>query len=154
MKTNSNCVFMASLLVITTLVLFAYPSLASKLEDNEEPLIDPNVDLDPFARSPTTDEYNRDMTRKLPKYFMEYALVCGQMMGAMRCNEEVLSEILQDKPASRYCCMKMMIYGEKCHMAFRDFMFKVYKFKQFASKARPRIRQVWNRCYAEVGGLF
>ncbi|XP_010489641.1 PREDICTED: uncharacterized protein LOC104767296 [Camelina sativa] len=153
MKTN-NCVFMASLLV-TTLVLFVYPSLASKLEDNEKPLIDPDVDLgSPFARSPTSDVYNRHMSSKLSKEFIEYAMVCGQMMGEFRCNNEVLSEILQDKPASRYCCMKMMIYGEECHMALRELMFKIYKYKQFASKARPRIRQVWNRCYAEVGGLF
>ncbi|EOA32911.1 hypothetical protein CARUB_v10016236mg [Capsella rubella] len=151
---KTNCVFMAYLVI--TVVLFAYPSLASKLEDDDEkPLIDPDVDIDSaFARSPTSDEYNKEvLPRTLPRDYIEHALVCGEMMGGERCNDQVMSEILQDKPASRFCCMKMIIFGEECHTAIRDVMFRTYQFKRYASVARPRIRQVWNRCYAEVGGI-
>ncbi|CAH8258970.1 unnamed protein product [Arabidopsis lyrata] len=150
MKTN-NCVYMAFLL-ITTLVLFACPSLA--FEGNEKPLIDPNIDLDStFARSPSTSEYDRDVLNKQSKELVEYAGTCGEMMGGIKCNDEVMSEILQNKPTSRYCCMKMMIYGQECHMVLRNLFFETYYYKPFASKGRPRIPKVWNRCSAEVGGF-
>ncbi|CAD5321736.1 unnamed protein product [Arabidopsis thaliana] len=136
--------------LITTLVLFAYPSLA----DDEKPLIDPNIDLDStFARSPSTSEYNIDMLNKQSTELVQFAGTCAGLMGGEKCSDQVMSEILQNIPTSRYCCLKMIIYGQECHMVLRNLLFQTYYYKPFASKGRPRILKVWNRCSAEVGGF-
>lgn len=145
MKTGFS--FMA-FLVITT---FVYPSLAS--DGDDKPLIDPNVDLDSaFAKSPSASKYNSDLIRKQSQDQLDYLGLCGEYMGGAKCNEEVISEILQNKPASKFCCIKMLVFGKECHTEVRKLLFESYDFKPFASKALPKIPKVWNRCCSSIGG--
>ncbi|VVA96104.1 unnamed protein product [Arabis nemorensis] len=139
-------------LVITTLVLFAYPSLASKVEDDIKPLIDANVDLDSmFAKSPSASQYNSGLFLKESRDHMKYVARCAESMGGSKCEDEVLSEILQNKPASKRCCIQMLVFGKECHTEVNRVLLATYYLKPFASKARLRIPKVWNRCCSSIG---
>ncbi|CAA7023248.1 unnamed protein product [Microthlaspi erraticum] len=140
--------FFVGLLLVTILISSANPSLATKNYD--EPLVDPDTDLSKqLASWPTSGEYNKDMLSKESVKYMEFVEYCAEKMG-IKCNEEVLEGILQNKAVSKNCCKKVVELELDCHLAITDIVFKLYKLKRFAPKSLSRSYKVWNRCSAQI----
>lgn len=140
--------FFVGFILVTVLISYANPSLATKNDD--EPLVDPDTDLKrELASWPSSSEYNNDMFNKESVKYMEYVEYCAKNMG-VKCNGEVLEGILQNKDVSKDCCMKVVQLGKDCHLAITDIVFKLYKLKRFASKSLSRSYKVWNRCSAQI----
>ncbi|CAN7075245.1 unnamed protein product [Brassica oleracea var. botrytis] len=138
---------------ITTLVSSAYPNLGQE-DTDDEPLVNPGREFDTLdAISPASQDYNNYMLENLPSKYITYIETCGKNMGpsgTVKCNVDVLKEILTNKPISRECCQKVVKAGKECYMEIRKFMFRLYQLKRFASQVSFKIIKVWNRCSAEV----
>ncbi|KAH0904811.1 hypothetical protein HID58_044314, partial [Brassica napus] len=130
----------------------AYPCLGQEDVD-DKPLVNPG-DFDTLdALSPASQEYNIYMLENLPPKYKTYLGTCADKMGPSgisECNEDVLREILTNKPVSRECCLMVVRAGKECYMEIRKFMFRLYQLKRFASQVSFKSNEVWNRCSAEV----
>nr|VDD52829.1 unnamed protein product [Brassica oleracea] len=148
---DTKTIFMA-FFIINTLVSCAYPCLGQEDVD-DKPLVNPG-DFDTLdALSPASQEYNIYMLENLPPKYKTYLGTCADKMGPSgisECNEDVLREILTNKPVSRECCLMVVRAGKECYMEIRKFMFRLYQLKRFASQVSFKSNEVWNRCSAEV----
>ncbi|KAF3599621.1 hypothetical protein F2Q69_00038655 [Brassica cretica] len=97
---------------ITTLVSSAYPNLGQE-DTDDEPLVNPGREFDTLdAISPASQDYNNYMLENLPSKYITYLETCGKNMGpsgTVKCNVDVLKEILTNKPISRECCQKVIL---------------------------------------------
>ncbi|KAF3534807.1 hypothetical protein DY000_02043353 [Brassica cretica] len=130
---------------ITTLVSSAYPNLGQE-DTDDEPLVNPGREFDTLdAISPASQDYNNYMLENLPSKYMTYLETCGKNMGpsgTVKCNVDVLKEILTNKPISRECCQKVVKAGKECYMEIRKFMFRLYQLKRFAYQVSFKIIKV------------
>ncbi|KAF8085249.1 hypothetical protein N665_0674s0014 [Sinapis alba] len=132
-------------------------NVCSSLSHNDvddEPLVNPGREMEALrAISPASEDYNIYMLENLPPKYIAYLETCAYKMGHSGigiCNDDVLKEILTNKPVSRECCLKVVRAGKKCYMEFRKFTFRLYQLKRFASQVSFKTNEVWNRCSAEV----
>ncbi|ESQ32261.1 hypothetical protein EUTSA_v10005636mg [Eutrema salsugineum] len=141
--------------IITTLVSFAYPSLAAREGGvDDEPLVHSDREMDAVeAISPASQDYNYNMLENLPFKYLTYLSNCIDKMGDgfKKCNNDVIKEILMKKPVvSRRCCLKIVQAGKQCYVEIRKVMFRYYQLKRFASQVSSETQDVWNRCSAQV----
>ncbi|CAN6991864.1 unnamed protein product [Brassica rapa subsp. trilocularis] len=70
--------------------------------------------------------------------------------GGAKCYDDVLEEILTNKPVSRKCCLTVVKAGKKCYMETVKLVFRLYQLKRFASQVSFKTNKVWNRCSPNV----
>ncbi|CAN6921277.1 unnamed protein product [Brassica oleracea] len=148
---DTKTIFMV-FFTITILISHAYPSLNQKDVD-DEPLVNPGREMEALTEiSPASQDYNMYILDKLPPKYLLYLNSCGGKMGPSgdECIDDVLKEILTNKPASKECCLEVVKTGKECYMEIQKFIFRLYQFKRFASQVSFRTNQVWDRCSSEV----
>ncbi|XP_048606351.1 protein DOWN-REGULATED IN DIF1 11-like [Brassica napus] len=147
-------IFMAFFL-IATLVSYAHPSLGQKDVD-DEPLVNSGREFDTLDTiSPASEDYNSYMLKNLsPKYVTYLKTYLDKVgmgpNGGAKCYDDVLEEILTNKPVSRKCCLTVVKAGKKCYMETVKLVFRLYQLKRFASQVSFKTNKVWNRCSANV----
>ncbi|CAN7075260.1 unnamed protein product [Brassica oleracea var. botrytis] len=147
-------IFMA-FFFIATLVSYVYPSLGQKVVD-DEPLVNSGREFDTLDMiSPASEDYNIHMLKNMSPKYITYVKTCHDKMGpsgGAKCNDDVLEEILTNKPVSRECCLKVVKAGKECYMETIKFIFRLYQLKRFASQQifSFKTNKVWNRCSIEV----
>ncbi|WZY73882.1 hypothetical protein YC2023_006122 [Brassica napus] len=145
-------IFMA-FFIIATLVSYVYPSLGQKDVD-DEPLVNSGHEFDTLDTiSPASEDYNIHMLKNMSPKYITYVKTCHDKMGpsgGAKCNDDVLEEILTNKPVSRECCQKVVKAGKECYMETIKFIFRLYQLKRFASQVSFKTNKVWNRCSIEV----
>ncbi|CDY50338.1 BnaC01g38330D [Brassica napus] len=132
---DTKTIFM-TFFIINTLVSCAYPCLGQENVD-DKPLVNPGEFDTLDALSPASQEYNIYMLENLPPKYKTYLGTCADKMGPSgisECNEDVLREILTNKPVSRECCLMVVRAGKECYMEIRKFMFRLYQLKRLASQ--------------------
>ena len=141
---------------IMILLSFSHPTLAKEGDNDKQVLIlDDEFDA-MIARSPTAEDYNENVGRKYSKKQKEYLLNCSIKMDIPdpdKCIEEVLAEIIQNKSASRDCCLGIVKAGKECHMEYMKLFFQIYQLRRFTSKRFSKANEIWNRCFTEIGAV-
>ncbi|XP_013593654.1 protein DOWN-REGULATED IN DIF1 11-like [Brassica napus] len=147
-------IFMA-FFFIATLVSYAHPSLGQKDVD-DKPLVNSGREFDTLDTiSPASEDYNSYMLKNLSPKYVTYLKTCLDRVGmgpngGAKCYDDVLEEILTNKPVSRKCCLTVVKAGKKCYMETVKLMFRLYQLKRFASQVSFKTNKVWNRCSANV----
>lgn len=145
-----NKALVVGFLLITTLILSTYPSLAT--ENDEKPIIDPDTSIeDAFARSPGSREYNINAFSSVPAPDANYFMKNCDKTWDDKCNDEVMLDLFKNEPMSRECCLMILRNGEGCNMLIAKFISRAYQLRRFSSVSKRlllRTERIWNRCSA------
>jgi len=150
-KMENKTMFMIFSLIMV-LLSFSHPTFG-KESDNDKPLLISDDEFDAMmARSPTSDNYNENVGSKYSKKQINYLMNCSKKMAVPdKCIEEVMAEIIQNKSASRDCCLGIVKAGKECHMEYMKLFFQMYELRRFTSKRFSKTNEIWNRCSTEIG---
>ncbi|VYS59054.1 unnamed protein product [Arabidopsis thaliana] len=139
---------------IMVLLSFSHLTLAKEGDNDKSLLISDDEFNAMIARSPTADDYNDNVGRTYSKKQKKYLLNCSKKMDVPdKCIEEVLAEIIQNKSASRDCCLGIVKAGKECHMEYIKLFFQIYQLRRFTSKRFSKANEIWNRCFTEIGAV-
>ncbi|KAG7633047.1 Prolamin-like domain, partial [Arabidopsis suecica] len=130
------------ILFSSIMVLLSFSHLTwAKEGDNDKPLLISDDEFNAMiARSPTADDYNDNVGRTYSKKQKKYLLNYSKKMDVPdKCIEEVLAEIIQNKSASRDCCLGIVKAGKECHMEYMKLFFQIYQLRRFTFKGFPKL---------------
>lgn len=145
---ESKTIFVVISLIMTFLSL-SHPTLATN-NDDDEPLLKSDDEFHAvFADSPSSRDYNDNVSSKYSKEHLDSFYKCAKVLGYVdsdKCFLEVMAQILRNKSISRDCCRLIVKGGKKCHMELMAHLFEMHQFKRFSPKGIFKVNEIWNTC--------